>query len=74
MPGYSFIKDDQYVLNYSAKYLARRNTDRRHAYGPVGVDASSDRIAERGDFPSSIHMEAARSPQTIQKRSMITMK
>jgi len=51
MPGYSFIKDDQYVLNCSAKYLARRNTDRRHAYGPVGVDASSDRIAETWRFP-----------------------
>src|SRR6516162_4966316 len=52
MAGYSFIKDDQYVLNYSAKYLARSNTDRLHAYGPTGVDAPRDRILEAWRFPS----------------------
>ena len=51
MAGYSFIKDDQYVLNYSAKYLARSNTDRLHAYGPTGVDATRDRILEAWRFP-----------------------
>src|SRR5581483_8020647 len=51
MPGYFYVKDDQYLLNYCAKYLARYNTDRRHAYGPPEVDAPRDRVAEAWRFP-----------------------
>ena len=51
MTGYSFIKDDQDVLNHGAKYLARRNTERFHAYGSTGVDAPRDRILEAWRCP-----------------------
>src|SRR5262249_24768560 len=37
--------------NYATKYLARFNTDRRHAYGPPGTEAPRDRIAEPWRFP-----------------------
>lgn len=46
-----FYKDDQYVLNHCTKYLARDNTDPRHAYGPPGSSAPRDRIAEAWRFP-----------------------
>ncbi len=46
-----FYKDDQYVLNYCTKYLARFNTDPRHTYGPPGTSAPRDRIAEAWRFP-----------------------
>jgi Gluconate 2-dehydrogenase subunit 3 len=49
--AYSFFHDDQYVLNYCAKHLARLNTDRRHTYGPPGEQAPRDRIAEAWRFP-----------------------
>jgi hypothetical protein len=51
MDALSFFSDDQYVLNYCTKYLARFNTDRRHTYGPPGTDAPRDRIAEAWRFP-----------------------
>lgn len=44
-----FYKPDRYVLNRCTKYLARFNTDRRHAYGTQ--DAPRDRIAEAWRFP-----------------------
>jgi hypothetical protein len=44
-----FYKPDRYVLNRCTKYLARFNTDRRHAYGTV--DQPRDRIAEAWRFP-----------------------
>ena len=46
-----FYADDQYVLNYCTKYLARFNTDRRNSYGPPGVPAARDNIAEAWRFP-----------------------
>jgi hypothetical protein len=46
-----FVKDDQYVLNYCGKYLARYNTDRRHAYGTATAASFRDRIAETWRFP-----------------------
>jgi hypothetical protein len=51
MPDLSFYADDQYILNYCTKYLSRFNLDRRHTYGPDGVDAPRDRIAEAWRFP-----------------------
>jgi hypothetical protein len=51
MQGFYFSKSDEYILNYSTKYLARYNTDRRHSYGPLGVEAPRDRIAETWRFP-----------------------
>jgi hypothetical protein len=44
-----FYKPDRYVLNRCTKYLARFNTDRRHAYGTD--DEPRDRIAEAWRFP-----------------------
>lgn len=46
-----FYPDDQYVLNYATKYLARFNLDRRHSYGPADIQAPRDRIAEAWRFP-----------------------
>jgi hypothetical protein len=46
-----FFKDDQYVLNYCTKYLNRYNTDRRHTYGPPGIQEPRDQIAEAWRFP-----------------------
>ena len=49
MDNLYFYKSDGYVLNRCTKYLARFNTDRRHAYGTQ--DAPRDRIAEAWRFP-----------------------
>lgn len=46
-----FSKDDQYVLNYCTKYLARFNTDSRHAYSTAIPASPRDRIAETWRFP-----------------------
>jgi hypothetical protein len=46
-----FYPDDEYVLNYATKYLARFKTDRLHSYDASGVDAPRDRIAEAWRFP-----------------------
>jgi hypothetical protein len=46
-----FYKDEQYLLNYCTKYLARFNTDARHTYSPSGQRASSDRFLEAWRFP-----------------------
>src|SRR4051812_39138036 len=51
MADFYFYKDDQEVLNYCTKYLARFNTDARHNYGPPGSAAPRDRIAEAWRFP-----------------------
>ena len=51
MTDLSFHPADEYVLNYATKYLARFNTDRRHSYGGVGVEAPRDNIAEAWRFP-----------------------
>src|ERR1700733_1358248 len=47
--GAYFYKSDRYILNRCTKYLARFNTDRRHAYGTE--DRPRDRIAEAWRFP-----------------------
>jgi hypothetical protein len=47
--GSYFYKSDRYILNRCTKYLARFNTDRRHAYGTE--DQPRDRIAEAWRFP-----------------------
>lgn len=47
--GAYFYKSADYVLNHCTKYLARFNTDRRHAYG--SKDEPRDRIAEAWRFP-----------------------
>ena len=44
-----FYKSDRYVLNRCTKYLARFNTDRRHAYGTD--PAPRDSVAEAWRFP-----------------------
>lgn len=44
-----FYKSDRYLLNRCTKYLARFNTDRRHAYGTE--DQPRDRVAEAWRFP-----------------------
>jgi hypothetical protein len=46
-----FYKDDQDILNYCTKYLARFNTDARHTYGATGISAPRDCIAEAWRFP-----------------------
>jgi hypothetical protein len=46
-----FRKEDGYLLNFCAKYLARYNFDYRHSYGPPGSTAPRDRIAEAWRFP-----------------------
>ena len=51
MPTFFFYKDDQEILNYCTKYLARFNNDPRHSYGPPGTSAPRDRIAEAWRFP-----------------------
>jgi hypothetical protein len=44
-----FYKAERYLLSRCTKYLARFNTDRRHAYGTQ--EAHRDRIAEAWRFP-----------------------
>ena len=44
-------EDDQYVLNYCAKYLARDNTDQRHNYGQFDAFDERGRICESWRFP-----------------------
>jgi len=44
-----YYKSDRYILSRCTKYLARLNTDRRHAYGPQ--ESARDRIAEAWRFP-----------------------
>jgi hypothetical protein len=51
MGDFYFYRDDQDVLNYCSKYLARFNTDSRHTYGLPGVAAPRDLIAEAWRFP-----------------------
>lgn len=51
MTDLSIHLDDDYVLNYATKYLARFNTDRRHTYGPAGTALPRDNIAEAWRFP-----------------------
>ncbi|HEY4902306.1 MAG TPA: gluconate 2-dehydrogenase subunit 3 family protein [Candidatus Sulfotelmatobacter sp.] len=46
-----FVKDDRYLLNYCAKYLARSNRECRHAYGTPGNHAPCEHIAEAWRFP-----------------------
>src|SRR3954454_9795993 len=74
MPGYSFIKDDQYVLNYCAKYLGRFNTDRRHTYGTT--EAPRDRIVEAWRFPIidayGGGASAVNDPKTFQDYNEVT--
>lgn len=43
--------DDQYVLNHCTKFLARRNTDRRHDFGQYAADDPRARICEAWRFP-----------------------
>lgn len=44
-------EEDQYVLNYCAKYLARDNTDARHNYGQFDASDERGRICESWRFP-----------------------
>lgn len=44
-------EEDQYVLNYCAKYLARDNTDARHNYGQFDEGDERGRICESWRFP-----------------------
>src|SRR5579862_7794509 len=46
-----FFKDEQYVLNRCAKYLARYVVDYRHTYSTDGIQRSADNIAEAWRFP-----------------------
>jgi hypothetical protein len=51
MVDFSFYMHDDYILNCATKYLARFNADRRHSYGPPGVEAPRDNVAEAWRFP-----------------------
>jgi hypothetical protein len=44
-------EEDQYVLNYCAKYLARDNTDARHNYGQFDAGDERGLICESWRFP-----------------------
>jgi len=44
-------KDDQYVLNHCAKYLARDNQDSRHNFDQFAADDPRGRILEAWRFP-----------------------
>jgi hypothetical protein len=44
-------KDDQYVLNQCAKFIARDNTDPRHNFGQYSPDELRARICEPWRFP-----------------------
>jgi len=44
-------KDDQYVLNQCAKFIARDNTDPRHNFGQYSADEFRSRICEPWRFP-----------------------
>jgi hypothetical protein len=46
-----FFKDDQYLLNRCAKYLARYVVDYRHNYSTDGLQHPADNIAEAWRFP-----------------------
>lgn len=45
------VKDDTYVLNQCAKYLARNNTDPRHNFGQFDPGDIRSRICESWRFP-----------------------
>jgi hypothetical protein len=51
MPADVIEKEDDYILNHCAKYLARDNTDERHSF--FGLDAGQDRarISDAWRFP-----------------------
>lgn len=44
-------RDDQYILNQCAKYLARDNVDARHDFGQYPAGDTRGRIAEAWRFP-----------------------
>jgi hypothetical protein len=51
MRDLSFVPDPQYALNWCTKYLARHNTEARHAFTPDARDTSTGTICEAWRFP-----------------------
>src|SRR5918992_6354570 len=72
MPVEILQKKDDYVLNHCAKYLARENTDPRHAFGQFSPDDLRSRMCEPWRFPIIDSYNDGKDPQASYAFNAVT--